>query len=236
MADASGSLPLRTPHELLAALRAQAAGTHVRVALDAMGGDLAPVETVKGALTVAGEHLSLVLVGRRDVLEPLVAGAQYVEIVDAEDVVSSSEEPAKAVRGRPDSSLVVAARLVADGQADALVSAGSTGAVLAASLLYVKRMQGVCRPAICQLMPSTPCPSSFWTWAPTLTCGPSICVSSPSWARRSPPRCWTFSGPRWGCCDRRGTGKGNQLVIEAHRLIAGDEQSASTATSRVVTS
>jgi glycerol-3-phosphate acyltransferase PlsX len=76
-----------------------------------------------------------------------------IELIDAPVAITNEEEPARAVRSKPDASIVQAARAVADGRADALVSAGSTGAALAASLLHIKRLQGVFRPAVAVLLP-----------------------------------------------------------------------------------
>ena len=87
-------------------------------------------------------------------LRELAGGAPHAEIIDAPDVIGSGDEPARAVRDKPQSSLVVAARLVAEGRADAFYSAGNTGACLAAGLLTVRRLQGVLRPAICVLLPA----------------------------------------------------------------------------------
>jgi glycerol-3-phosphate acyltransferase PlsX len=134
----------------------------VRVALDAFGGDNAPEAIVAGALAVAGENVQVLLVGRSADLRSMVPqSAGHIEIVDATDVINSGDEPVKAVRRQPDSSLVVAAKLVADGRADAFVSAGNTGAVVAAGLLYVRRMKGVIRPAICVALPALPSPVVF---------------------------------------------------------------------------
>lgn len=126
----------------------------VTLALDAEGGDRAPGEIVAGALAASSPQLRVLLVGRPEVLEPLVPeGAAYVEIVAGEGTISSHEEPAKAVRARPDSSIVVGARTVAEGRAEGFVGAGSTGAMLAAGLLVVKRVRGVKRPAILTVLP-----------------------------------------------------------------------------------
>jgi glycerol-3-phosphate acyltransferase PlsX len=149
-----------TPHEVHERLTRVASDVTVTVAVDAKGGDHAPDEVVKGALSVAGERLRLLLVGPEPEIGSLpgVAGSPFVEVVHAPDLIGASDEPTKAVRGKPDSSLVVATRLVAEGKADAVVSAGNTGAVVVAGLLYVRRMKGVLRPAICQLMPAVPLP------------------------------------------------------------------------------
>lgn len=127
------------------------------IALDAMGGDHAPAAVVSGALRAHdNDGLRVLLVGRRpEVAEALAtAGApDGLEIVHAPDVVDDSEDPAIGVRGKPDASIRVAARLVADGRARALVSAGSTGATLATALLTLGRIGGVRRPVVAAVLP-----------------------------------------------------------------------------------
>jgi glycerol-3-phosphate acyltransferase PlsX len=137
----------------------------VTVAVDAMGGDHAPEAVVDGAAAAVGDRgVRVLLVGRRDRLEPLLqerarAGAfaadpgSRPEIVDASEVVEMDEHPAQAVRAKRDSSVVRACELVAAGRADAVVSAGNSGAVLAAALFTIKRIPGVARPAIGALLP-----------------------------------------------------------------------------------
>jgi glycerol-3-phosphate acyltransferase PlsX len=117
----------------------------VRVAVDAMGGDRAPEEVVAGALEAASDDVEPVLFGRRDLLEPL---AQGLEIVHAEDVVAMDEKPADAAREKRESSMFAACRAVGEGDAGAVVSAGNTGAMLAAGLLEIRRLPDVHRPAI----------------------------------------------------------------------------------------
>ncbi|MBV8529165.1 MAG: phosphate acyltransferase PlsX [Candidatus Dormibacteraeota bacterium] len=124
-----------------------------RIAVDAMGGDHAPEQIVRGAIRATRElGVAVTLVGKRDAIEPLLRGAPAgtgdIEIVDAGQVVDMGEHPANAVRSKPDSSVVRACKMVADGQAAAAVSAGNSGATLAAALLRVKRIPGVARPAI----------------------------------------------------------------------------------------
>ena len=115
-----------------------------------MGGDHAPVETVAGALD---SGVDVVLVGDEAALRPLVTGSS-MEIVHAPDVIDMADDPATALRDKRDSSIAVAARLVSDGEVDGLVSAGSTGAALAASALIIGRMEGVIRPAIAAVIPA----------------------------------------------------------------------------------
>ncbi|HEY7003927.1 MAG TPA: phosphate acyltransferase PlsX [Gaiellaceae bacterium] len=122
-----------------------------RVAVDAMGGDRAPEEVVAGALLAASGSVEPVLFGRRDALEPL---AQGLEIVHAADVVEMDEKPSDAAREKRQSSMFLACRAVGEGDAGAVVSAGNTGAMLAAGLLEIRRLPDVHRPAIAVPLPS----------------------------------------------------------------------------------
>ncbi len=131
----------------------------VAVALDAMGGDAAPLEPVRGALLAAGPELSVLLVGDAAQIEAEVvrqAGSvpASIEIVHAAEHIASEEDGARAVRAKPDSSVALACRLVGEGRAQAAVSAGHTGAMLAAATLYMRRVPGVIRPAIAVVIPS----------------------------------------------------------------------------------
>jgi glycerol-3-phosphate acyltransferase PlsX len=119
----------------------------VRVAVDALGGDHAPGEVVAGAAAAASGSIAPVLYG------PAGLDAQGLELVPCSEEISMSDKPAEAVRAKPDSSLVRAVRAVGDGDAAAVVSAGNTGAVLAASLLHVRRLPGVHRPGIAIVIP-----------------------------------------------------------------------------------
>jgi glycerol-3-phosphate acyltransferase PlsX len=126
----------------------------ITVAVDAMGGDLAPGEIVAGAVLAADElGVRVLLVGIEDVIEPLLPdGVSGVEVVAASEVVGMTDPPA-AVRTRKDSSIVVSAELVRDGKADAMASAGNTGAAMAAALLRMGRIKGAARPAIAVPIP-----------------------------------------------------------------------------------
>jgi glycerol-3-phosphate acyltransferase PlsX len=123
----------------------------VRVAVDAMGGDRAPEEIVAGALAAASDTVEPVLFGRREALEPLAPG---LEIVHADDVVEMDEKPSDAAREKRGSSMFLACRAVGEGDAQAVVSAGNTGAMLAAGLLEIRRLPDVHRPAIAVPLPS----------------------------------------------------------------------------------
>jgi glycerol-3-phosphate acyltransferase PlsX len=133
----------------------------MKIALDAMGGDKAPVGIVDGAFEAAREasgRFGVVLVGKRDVVETYAAGrglaAANVEIVDAPEVIEMSDSPATAIRRKRASSIGVAMGLHREGAVDGVVSAGNTGAVVASSLLTLGRLPGIERPAIAIYMPT----------------------------------------------------------------------------------
>ena len=123
----------------------------IRVAIDAMGGDRAPEEIVAGAVAAASESVEPVLFGRRELLEPL---AQGLEVVHADDIVEMDEKPSDAAREKRGSSMFAACRAVGEGEAQAVISAGNTGAMLAAGLLEIRRLPDVHRPAIAVPLPS----------------------------------------------------------------------------------
>lgn len=131
-----------------------------RVALDAMGGDRAPLETVLGAAAAAERGYDVILVGDRAVLAPLVVDHEsYLPIVHASEVIGMQEDPARAIREKPDASVGVAARLVRDGVVSAFVSAGSTGAALATAAITIGRLDGVDRPAVATMLPTPGSPT-----------------------------------------------------------------------------
>jgi phosphate acyltransferase len=129
----------------------------VTIALDAMGGDRAPAELVAGAVAAARDGVAVLLCGRTQEIERELAGhgdVAGIELVDAPDVIDFHDEPAAAVRSKPGSSMVTACRMVREGRAQGAISAGSTGAMLAASLLTMGRVKGVHRPAIAVPLPA----------------------------------------------------------------------------------
>jgi glycerol-3-phosphate acyltransferase PlsX len=125
----------------------------VRVAVDAMGGDRGPDEIVAGALDAASTAIAPVLYGQNSI------DAQGLEVVEAADTIAMHEKPVEAVRAKPNSSLVAACRAVGEGEAQAVVSAGNTGAVLAAGLFHIRRLPAVDRPAIAVVIPARDGPS-----------------------------------------------------------------------------
>lgn len=133
---------------------------YVKVAVDAMGGDFAPAEPVKGAVDAvnASEEIFVYLVGRKAVIEAELAKYTYpkerVSIVEASEVIETGEPPVNAIRTKKDSSMVVALNMVRRQEADAIVSSGSTGALLVGGQVLVGRLKGVERPPLAPLIPT----------------------------------------------------------------------------------
>lgn len=132
----------------------------VRVALDAMGGDNAPFVIVKGAVDAVREcdRLKVFLVGKQDLVRAELSKYDYdkerIEIVDATEIIEMAEPPVMAIRKKKDSSIVKAMYMVAHGEADAYVSAGSTGATLVGGQVIVGRLKGVDRAPLAPLIPT----------------------------------------------------------------------------------
>ncbi len=129
----------------------------MKIAIDAMGGDHAPMASVQGTLLAAAQYpdAEFVLVGREpEILSSVAALPKNVSVLHASDVIDAAAEPVKSVRRQKDSSLVVSATMVRDGMADAMVSAGNTGAFMVAGLLVVGRMNGIDRPALAAMLPT----------------------------------------------------------------------------------
>ncbi|HBI73434.1 MAG TPA: phosphate acyltransferase PlsX [Lachnospiraceae bacterium] len=132
----------------------------IKIAVDAMGGDYAPDEIIKGAVLAVRdrEDIRILLVGKEDVIQKGLSEYDYdktrIEVVHAENIISNNEAPVLAIRRKKDSSIVVALNLVKSGEADAFVSAGSTGAVLAGGQLIVGRIKGVERPPLAPIIPT----------------------------------------------------------------------------------
>ncbi|MEE1224267.1 MAG: phosphate acyltransferase PlsX [Clostridia bacterium] len=131
----------------------------MKIIIDAMGGDHAPQVPVEASVKAVKElGVDVVLVGKEEVIKEELSKYEYpqskVEIVHADEVITNYEEPAKAVRSKKNSSIVIGANLLKDDKGDAFLSMGSTGAVLSAGLLIVGRIKGVLRPAIATLLPT----------------------------------------------------------------------------------
>ncbi len=205
-------------------------GDMVVLALDAMGGDFAPEEVVLGAAVAAGPSLKVQLVGRRAGIEEALAGAKgsgrdFIEVIDAPDVIGFDEEPVKAVRLKGGSSLVTACRLVAEGRASGAVSAGNTGAMLAAALIHLGRMKGLKRPGLCTVLPTPGKPTVFIDVGANSEVRPLHLLEFANMASIFAENVLERANPSIGLVSiGEESVKGNELVLEAHRLMASQPQ------------
>ena len=200
-----------------------------RIALDAMGGDHAPAEPVAGAVLAVNElDVDVVLVGReadiRSALaraggEPLLTAGR-MRILHTDDVIEMAEHAANAARAKPRSSLVISARLVQSGDADAFVSAGNTGAAMAAALFTLGRVKGVERPALATPFPTISGRCLMLDVGANADCRPNylaqFAVMGDAYARVV----FGMSNPRIGLLNNgEEDTKGNQMAREAHQLL-----------------
>lgn len=128
----------------------------MRLAVDAMGGDNAPKEIVLGAMKAIEKYndIHIVLIGDESKIREHLTNEERIEIHHTEEVILGTDEPVRAVRRKKTASMVLAAQLVADGKADACISAGNTGALMAAGLFVVGRIEGIERPALAPTLPT----------------------------------------------------------------------------------
>jgi phosphate acyltransferase len=195
----------------------------VTVAVDAMGGDRAPGEIVAGAVQAAHQGVRVLLCGARETVAAALgddAGSPLIELVDAPDVIGFSDEPASAVRARPQSSLVVACRLVREGRAGAALSAGSTGAMLAASLLHIGRIRRVHRPGIAVVLPAQGGPTVLIDAGANPECRPENLLQFGVMGSVFAERVLQLELPRVGLLSiGEEATKGSALTLESHALL-----------------
>ncbi|MDR1570327.1 MAG: phosphate acyltransferase PlsX [Oscillospiraceae bacterium] len=194
------------------------------VAVDAMGGDFAPESPVRGSLRALREFedISILLVGRKEAVAPLL-GAENprARVIDARDVITNHEPPVLAIRRKTDSSLVVALRLVKDGDAQALVSAGSTGAVMAGSLFRLNRIPGVERPAIAITVPTLGKPTLLLDAGANVDCAPETLVQFAAMGSAYAKSALGYPSPRVALVNiGEEAEKGNALTKAAHKLLS----------------
>lgn len=159
----------------------------MNIIIDAMGGDNAPKEILLGAAAAVREYgVQITAVGRRRDIEACarengidMAG---ITVADASETIEMCDEPTAAIRGKKDSSMVVGLRMLAAGEGDAFVSAGSTGALLAGATLIVKRLRGVKRRPSAPSFRARSSPICCWTPAQMWNAGPRCSAPLPRWA------------------------------------------------------
>ncbi len=131
----------------------------MKIVIDGMGGDNAPKSNVEGAVNAIKEYqVDLIITGDKDLLEKEFSNYEFdrnkLEIVHTTEIIENEDKPVKAIRSKKDSSMVVSLNLVKEGKADAIISAGNTGALLAGGLFVVGRIKGIDRPCLCSAIPN----------------------------------------------------------------------------------
>ncbi len=200
-------------------------GATVRVALDVMGGDKAPAETVLGAVQAAREYgIGVHLVGREDVISAELAKHNIqgldLPIVHTDEVIEMDEHPANAVRRKKKASMTMALQLVRDGQALGAVSAGNSGAMMAASLFVLKRIKGVERPALGSVFPTKDRACLVIDVGANTDCKPEYLQQFALMGSIYMERIFHIPSPRVGLlANGEEESKGNQQVQETHQLL-----------------
>lgn len=197
----------------------------MKIIVDAMGGDNAPQAPVQAAvLAVQETDIEITLVGDVELLKAEVDKYGYkgnrITYVKAEDVISNHEEPAKAVRSKKNASVVVAANLLKNGDGDAMLSMGNTGALLAAGLLIVGRIKGVIRPAIATLLPSAKGPKMLIDAGANTNCKPENLVQFATMGSIYMKKVLKIENPTVGIISNgEEEGKGDELTKETFPML-----------------
>ncbi len=197
----------------------------MKIIIDAMGGDNAPRVPVEAAARAACElDVNIVLVGKRDIIQSELKRHKYpagrVEIINADEVITNHEEPAKAVKRKRNSSIVIAARMLKSGDGDAMLSMGNTGAVLAAGTLIVGRIRGIIRPALAAVLPSKTGPKLLLDAGANANCKPENLVQFAVMGSLYMKNIMGISDPSVGLMSiGEEEGKGNNLTKAAYPLI-----------------
>lgn len=190
----------------------------LRIAVDAMGGDRGPDEIVAGALDARSDTLTPILFG------PAGLETHGLELQETVGVIEMHEKPAEAVRSKPESSLVATVRAVAEGRADAAVSAGNTGAILAAGLLELRRLPGVMRPAIAVPIPAKNGPSVLIDAGANADARPEHLVQFATMGAVFAEEILGIENPVIRLLSiGEEPQKGNQLTLQAHQLLAASD-------------
>ncbi len=194
------------------------------IAVDAMGGDTAPLSVVEGVCAaVASSDLSVLLVGDEAVLAPLVGDDPRITIRHAPHVVPQDAEPVGAVRHGEDTSIVVAARAVAAGEAQALVSAGHSGATLAAATLIIGRAAGIARPGLAAVLPGSERPTVLIDAGANMDTTPQQLHQFAHLGSAFAEHLLRIERPTCGLLTiGEEPGKGDVRTREAHALLAAD--------------
>jgi len=193
----------------------------LRIAIDGMGGDHAPEEIVLGAAQAAQEYgVEVAVVGLPNRVQPLLDRHPGLRYVPASQVIEMDEHPAQAVRQKPDSSMNVCARLCKDGRADGWVSAGNSGAIMAAALFIQGRVKGVERPALGSVIPTSSGQAYFLDVGANVDSRPEFLVQFAAMGSVYAAQLLDLASPRVGLLSNgEESGKGDTLVRDVHARL-----------------
>jgi glycerol-3-phosphate acyltransferase PlsX len=201
----------------------------ITIAVDAMGGDFAPEQIVKGSVTAAKLYnAKVILVGKEDEVHKELQKHDIsdcnIEVVHASEIIEMAESPTKAVKKKKDSSLVKCVNLVAEDRAQAFVSAGNTGACMTASFFILGRIKGIERPAIAALLPTiNHTPALLLDAGANSDCEPSMLVQFAQMGNIFSTKVLGIDKPRVGVLNIGGeASKGNTLALNTHKLLTED--------------
>ncbi len=199
------------------------------IGVDAMGGDNAPTEIVAGAVRAAKElGVRVALVGLPEEIEACLARRtsrpEMITVVPASEVIEMDEQPARAARHKKDSSIVVGLRMVKQGEAGAFVSAGNTGAIMAAAIMYLGRIKGIERPTLVALMPLSGKLTAFLDVGANADCKPNYLLQFAGMASAYMRHVWDVERPKVALLNiGEEEAKGSTLAQEAYELLAGSD-------------
>lgn len=198
------------------------------IAVDAMGGDYAPQEIIKGCIEALAAYkahdIRIMLVGQQQVIENSLQGYEYdkmrLSIVDAPQVISNDEKPVNAIKKKKDSSMMVGLQLLKDKEVDAFISAGNTGALMAGALLKVGRIEGIDRPALAPVIPTVKGGSLLVDAGANVECRPENLLQFAIMGSVYMEKVLNVMSPRIGLVNvGEEEVKGNEVIKEAYGLI-----------------
>lgn len=198
-----------------------------RIIVDAMGGDNAPKAIVEGCVKAVEEFdVSITLVGQENLIKQSLGeySGDKINIVNADEIITNDDDPALAIRRKKDSSVVVALKLLADGEGDAFVSAGSTGAVVSGATLIVKRINGIRRVAIGTIFPTPGKPTLVLDCGANADCTPEFLEQFAVMGNAYMKAVYSVDKPTVGLLNNGAEEhKGSSLYKESHQLLKSSD-------------
>jgi len=201
----------------------------MRIAVDGMGGDNSPMAVVQGCVLALKEYdITICITGPEDIIKSELSKYTYdekrISVLDAKEVISPNEHPVMAIKKKKDSSLSKALHLVKSGEADAIISAGSTGAFMAGSLLIIGRIKGIDRPALAPVMPGRNGPFMIIDCGANVDCKPYNLVQFASMGKIYFENVFKIINPKVGLVNiGEEEEKGNELTKATYKLLKESE-------------